>query len=65
MSGPARPEADAPGLYPILELLDRLEDVLEEMDDLGVASRDDVERRLVELHAEVSDLTGESPRQEP
>lgn len=65
MSGPARPEADAPGLYPILELLDRLEDVLEEMDDLGVASRDDVERRLAELHAEVSDLTGESPRQEP
>jgi hypothetical protein len=40
-------------LYALLDQLDRLEELLEEMDELGVASRDDVEQRLAELHAEV------------
>ncbi len=65
MSDSPRTDGTAASLFPILEELDRLEELLEEMDDLGVASRTEVERRLTELHDEVSQLTGESPRQEP
>jgi len=43
-------------LYVVLDQLDRLEELLEELDELGVASRGDVERRLAELHAEVDRL---------
>jgi len=46
-------------LYQLLEQLDRFEDLLEEMDELGVASRDEAERRIAELNDEVSQLTGE------
>lgn len=45
-------------LYPLLDELDRLEDLLEEMDDLKVASRADVERRMAELNAEIDRLSG-------
>ena len=58
-------EGNPTGLYPLLEELDRLEELIEEMDDLGVNSREDIERRLAELHDEVSQITGESPQQEP
>ena len=40
-------------ILPILEELDRLEDLLEEMTDLGVSTRADVEHRIVELNARV------------
>ena len=46
-------------LYRLLDELDRLEDLLEEMDELGVASRADVQRRLAELNARVDELAGE------
>ncbi len=49
-------DAEAERLAAMLDELDRLEDLLEEMDELGVASRGDVERRLAELHAEVDRL---------
>ncbi len=65
MPEPTRAEGSPPGLYSVLEELDRLEDLLEEMDDLGVASRADGERRMAELHDEVSQMTGESPQLEP
>ena len=42
-------------LYALLDELDRLEELIEEMDDLGVASRADAERRLAELHARVDE----------
>ena len=45
-------------LYPLLDALDRLEDLLEEMDDLRVASRADVERRMAELNDEIDRLSG-------
>lgn len=45
-------------LYPLLDQLDRLEDLLEEMDDLGVASRSDVERRMADLNEEIDRLSG-------
>ena len=45
-------------VYPLLSHLDRLEDLLEEMDDLGVATREDAERRMAELNAEIDRLPG-------
>jgi len=42
----------------LLEELDRLEDVLEEMVDLGVQTRQDVERRLAELNTRVDAMDG-------
>ena len=59
---PAQRTSQEPGddrLDPLLEELDRLEDLLEEMDELGVGSREDVERRMAELNARVDRLTGE------
>lgn len=49
----------APTLLTILQVLDRLEDLLEEMDELGFASRADLVQRIAELHVQVSHLTGE------
>ncbi len=45
-------------LYPLLDELDRLEDLLEEMDDLKVESRADVERRMAELNDAIDRLSG-------
>lgn len=47
-------------LRPLIEELDRLEDLLEEMEELGVATRADVERRLAELNARVDELSNDS-----
>jgi len=51
----ARPSDADRELLPVLEELDRLEDLLEEMTDLGVSSRADVERRIAELNTRVDD----------
>lgn len=40
----------------LLEELDRLEDLLEEMIDLGVATRQEAERRLSELNTRIDAL---------
>jgi hypothetical protein len=45
--------------YPVLDLLDRLEELLEEMDELGVTTRDDVERRIGEIEGQLRDVVGE------
>ncbi|MDP9367410.1 MAG: hypothetical protein M3Q03_03885 [Chloroflexota bacterium] len=42
-------------IYEALDQLDRLEELLEEMQDLGVRSIEDVERRIAELDALVGD----------
>ena len=52
MDHPTDPDRE---LLPVLAELDRLEDLLEEMTDLGVSSRADVERRIAELNARVDD----------
>jgi hypothetical protein len=44
--------------YPLLDELDRLEDLLEEMADLGVESRAEAERRMAELSAEIDRRSG-------
>lgn len=48
-------------LYRLLETLDRLEELLEDMDELGVSSRDDIEARMREIHARVDELEGAPP----
>lgn len=45
-------------VYPLLDQLDRLQEILEAMDDLGVDSRAEVERRMAELDAEIDRLSG-------
>lgn len=40
-------------LYALLEELDRLEELIEDMDSLGIVSREEAERRIAELDARV------------
>jgi hypothetical protein len=50
---------DEAALYAVLERLDRLEDLVEEMDELGVSTREEAERRIAELNDDVTRLGGE------
>ncbi|MGH2533539.1 MAG: hypothetical protein ACRDJW_14670 [Thermomicrobiales bacterium] len=43
-------------LYAVLDELDRLEELIEDMDSLGVRSREDAERRIAELDARVEEI---------
>lgn len=52
------PGADDP-FAPLLAELDRLEDVLEELRDLGVASISEIEERIAQLNAEIDRLEAE------
>ena len=53
----SRDASSGPGeLYRLLETLDRLEELLEDMDELGVSSRDDIEARMREIHVRVDEL---------
>ena len=52
MGRPTDPDRE---ILPVLEELDRLEDLLEEMTELGVSTRTDVERRIAELNARVDE----------
>lgn len=44
-------------LYALIDQLDRLEELLEELDEFGVTTREEVEQRIAELHAQVDRLT--------
>lgn len=57
--GTASTDAD---LYALLDQLDRLEELLEEMAELGVASREEIEHRITDLHIQVDHL---APDDEP
>ncbi len=61
MPSRGRSEQDRQGdeLYALLQELDRLEDLLEEMTDLGVDSRAEAERRMADLNARVDQLPDE------
>jgi hypothetical protein len=50
------PDQPATDLYVLLDELDRLEELIEDMDDLGVSSREEAERRMAELDAQVEAL---------
>ena len=59
--GPANLDPDDQELYRLLTELDRLEELLDEMADLDVASREDAERRIAELNARVDALSDQQP----
>ncbi|MGH2558802.1 MAG: hypothetical protein ACRDJH_07040 [Thermomicrobiales bacterium] len=46
----------ADDLFALLEELDRLEELIEDMDSLGVHSREEAERRLAEVDARVEKI---------
>jgi hypothetical protein len=57
---PASPSASSHRSdYKALDELDRLEELLEEMDELGVSSRDEVEQRIASLETLIPDLDDE------
>jgi hypothetical protein len=43
-------------LYRLYDLLDRYEELLEDMSELGVASSEDAERRIDELNSQIDAL---------
>lgn len=45
--------------YALLALIDRLEDLREEMDDLGVSSVAQLEERIAELHRQLDERAGD------
>ena len=42
--------------YDLLDLLDRLESLVEDMDDLAVTTRDEAEALIATIHARLDDL---------
>lgn len=48
-------------LYALLDELDRLEELIEDMDALGVATREQAEARMAELDARVEALAPDDP----
>jgi len=42
--------------YDLLLLLDRLESLLEDMDELGIRTREQLEIRIAEMHRKIDEL---------
>ncbi len=49
-------KAGQSSLFDLYEKLDRLEELLEDMEEFGVASREDVERLIAELDEQIEEL---------
>jgi hypothetical protein len=54
-------------LFELYERMDRIEELIEDMDELGISSREDAERLMVELDGQIEELEahdtdGESDR---
>jgi hypothetical protein len=43
-------------LFDLYERMDRIEELIEDMDELGVASREEAERLIVELDGQIEEL---------
>lgn len=62
MSSSSRPQSGKPAdLVTLLETLDRLEELIEDMTDLGVASRDEAETLMREINARVDEMEAADP----
>lgn len=44
--------------YDLLDLLDRLESLVEDMDDLAIRTREAAEERIAAIHARLDELDG-------
>ena len=54
--------AGADDTYALLELLERLESLREDMDELGIRTRDELEERIRALHEQLDvDEEGDGP----
>ncbi len=47
-------------LFDLYERLDRIEELIEDMDELNVTSREDAERLIVELDSQIEELEAHS-----
>jgi hypothetical protein len=45
-----------PTLFDLYSRMDRIEELIEDMDDLGIASREDAERLMIELDTQIEEL---------
>ena len=43
-------------LFDLYERMDRLEELLEDMDELGVSSRDEIEQMIIALDQQIEEL---------
>jgi hypothetical protein len=43
-------------LFDLYERMDRIEELIEDMDELGISSREDAERLMVELDGQIEEL---------
>lgn len=57
--GRAKRSPDDQKLFALLDELDRLEGLLDEMQELGVTTIEEIDERISALNAEVDALTGE------
>ena len=48
-----------PPLYDLLTELDRLEEIREDLEEMGLRTLDEVEARIVELNELIDELSGE------
>jgi hypothetical protein len=47
--------------YELLDLLDRLESLVEDMDDLAVTTRDEAEAQIAMIHKRLDDMERTNP----
>ena len=45
-----------PTLFDLYARMDRIEELIEDMDELGIASREDAERLMIELDTQIEEL---------
>jgi hypothetical protein len=60
-SAGGKPKGGAAGEYARMLEVERLESLAEDMDELGVASIDDVRRKIAALHQEIDSLAEVTP----
>ena len=52
-------------LFDLYERMDRIEELIEDMDDLGVNSRDAAEKLIIELDSQIEALEAETEGEAP
>ena len=58
-------KAPKQSLFDLYERMDRIEELIEDMDDLGVNSRDAAEKLIIELDSQIEALEAETEGEAP